>query len=306
MFNKKMLAVLACLCLILGAADSRADFTLNWSPDLVNRTSGNSVGGGARAVTSTSLPFINCNRGEGRFNCQVESSQFSAADPDRTPFLQEIVRGPDGNNYFHVIVGLPTSGFAQETYIRANGASWPAQPGVQGSSSGGNLSFQGFGGSGTIFNNQRPLDPDEAISGNATGNPTRVIMRQINNDAEFSQDFLKDTLTNKPRIIQSLSNADINMQFIADMRSLSMTDMANAVPITNTLSLAGVSDSFDMARDAQAGHSQVTAGQYRWLPGSGPDQSVGSYQYGQGGYDPYLENWRAFRDPAQNRVIKGP
>lgn len=306
MINKKMLPLGAFLCLLFGAEIAHADFALNWAPDLVNRNSGTDINGNPRAVPATNLPYVNCNRGEGVFNCRVESSNFSAVDPDRTPFLQEIVRGTDGNNYYHVIVGLPDTGFAQETFIRANGSNWPAFPSVQGSSAGGTTTFQGFGGSGTIFNNQRPLDADESINGNSTGNPTRVVMRQINSDAEFSQEFLKDTLLNKPRISQVFNSPELTMTFVSDMRGLLLTDMSTAAAVVNTLNLAQGGGSFDMARDAQPGRSQITAGQYQWLPGAGPDQSGGTYQYSQGGYDPYLENWKAFRDPLQNPVIKNP
>jgi len=296
MINNKMLAVGACFCLLSGAQTSRADFALNWAPDAVNRFGDNT------------LPYVNCNRGEQNVNCIDQSARISPIqDPDKTPFLQERVIGSDGQVYYHVIVGLPTSTFAQETFIRAGGAlNWGAGfINVQGSSAGGTVTFapsNAVFSSSQLFTTQKPLDADETISGNSTGNPTRVVMRQINNDGEFSQEFFKDSLLNKPRISQSINNADMSTQFIADMRGISYTDSSTAAPLINTLTLPGAGG-FNMATDAQASH--VTAGQYVWVPGAGPDQSSGTYQYSEGGYDPYLENWKAFRRADQN-VIKNP
>src|SRR3569623_1317079 len=111
MINNIMLAVGACFCLLSGAQTSRADFALNWAPDTVNRFGDNT------------LPYVNCNRGEQNVYCIDQSARISPIqDPDKTPFLQERVVGSDGQVYYHVFVGLPTSTFAQETFIRAGGA----------------------------------------------------------------------------------------------------------------------------------------------------------------------------------------
>lgn len=292
MINNKILAV-GLFCLLSSVQTTKADFVLNWTPDTVNR-----VGG-------TILPYINCNRGEPNVNCFDQSARVSAIpDPDKTPFLQERVVGSDGQTYYHVIIGLPTDAFSQEIFIRANGANWPFLP-VQGSSSGGTVTFAPnptIFSSTELFTNQKPLDADESISGNSTGNPTRVVMRQVNNDSGFSQEFLKDTLLNKPRISQSLNSGDMSMQFIADMRGISYTNNSTAAPLINTLTLMGAGG-FNMATDAQS--SSVTAGQYLWVPGTGPDQSSGTYQHVEGGYNPYSEDWKAFLREDQN-VNKNP
>lgn len=295
MIINKILVVGACLCLS-GVETARADFALNWSPDVTNR------------FGDQSLPYINCNRGDpSSANCAVSNPHTFITDPDKTPFLQERVTGTDGQVYYHVIVGLPTDTFAQEVFIRANGATWPFLP-VQGSSSGGTVTFQPPGNAfsfSALFSTQKPLDPDTTISGNATGNPTRVVMQQINNDpgSGFAQTFLKDTLVNKPLISQSISNATMNMQFIADMRGLSYTNSSTAASIVNTLSLPGAG-SFNVSASAQS--SGVTAGRYVWVPGAGPDQTSGTYQYSEGGYNPYLEDWKSYRQASQNPVIKNP
>ncbi len=294
---KKTLAIsTGFYCLLLGAPASQADFALNWA---------------ARGdIFGVNNPAANCNRAEGSVQCRIQSAQVSILDPDNTPFLQERITGSDGQTYYHVIVGLPTDKFSQETFIRAGGTVWaPSFVSAVGSSSGGSFTFQGSGPRSTVFNNQRPLDADENISGNSTGNPKRVEMRQVNNDGEFFQEFVKESVlvstvggvnvfNNKPRITQTLNNADISATFVADMRNLNYDDINTGVPITNTIVFADGAGNFDMALDGQL--VNVTAGKYRWVPGTGPDQSSGTYQYLEGGYDPYLENWQSYRSPTEN------
>src|SRR3569833_2650588 len=194
MINNKMLAVGACFCLLSGAQTSRADFALNWAPDAVNRFGDNT------------LPNVNSNRGEQNVNCIDQSARISPIqDPDKTPFLQERVIGSDGQVYYHVIVGLPTSTFAQETFIRAGGAlNWGAGfINVQGSSAGGTVTIApstAVFSSSQLFTSQKPLDADETISGNSSGNPTHKKKHQNNNKNEFSQEVFKDSLLNNPRI----------------------------------------------------------------------------------------------------------
>lgn len=295
MTNNNILAVGAGICLFFIGQASQADFALNWAPDQVNR-----VGG-------FDLPNINCNRGEGQLNCQVQSGNTVRVDPDPSPFLQERVRDPDtGEIYYHVILGLPSSDFAQEVFIRANsGVIWGRGfIQVEGTSSGGTVDFApptGIFSASQLFDRQFPLDEDENISGNSTANPTRVVMRQLTQDAGFTQEFLKDTLLNKPRITQGINDADVVATFVADMRGLNYNDMNTAAPIVNTLSIMGEgATTFDMATDAAV--TDITAGQYRWLPGTGPDQSSGTYEYLRDSYNPYLEDWKSFRDPNQNLI----
>lgn len=296
---KKALTVGVSFYLLLGASASQADFALNWA------VRGDAFGGGN--------PNYNCNRSEGGGDaCRIMSAQTTLNDPDKTPFLQERIMGPDGQAYYHVVVGLPTSEFAQETFIRAGSTVVWGTFGTSavGSSSGGTITFQGFGPPPQVFANQKPLDPDENISGNSTANPKRVEMRQVHNasndQGQFFQEFLKDSLGNKPQITQSLAstvaNAEIQAFFQTDMRGLNYDNMTTAAPVINTMTLPGGAGSFNMALDAQASH--VTSGQYRWVPGTGPDQTSGTWQYISGGFDPYLENWKAFRSPTQNPVVK--
>src|SRR3569832_1977368 len=109
---------------------------------------------------------------------------------------------------------------------------------------------------------------------------------------------MNNTLT-LPRFCQSINNADMSSYFISVMLVISYTDSSTAAPLIITLTLPGAGG-FNMATDAQASH--VTAGQYVWVPGAGPYQSSVTYQYSEGGYDPYLENWKALRRADQNVI----
>lgn len=258
------------LCCAYNIHANAADLKLNWQR--------------ANANQSTSAPNINCNRGEGSINC----GHGGGSDPDKTPFLQEIVRGTDNRNYYHVIVGDPKSGgFAQEVYIQASGASWQ---GGTGSASGG-VAFSAV--------NQYSLAA-AALSGNATGNPTQVLMQQIVSDGEMLQKFVKDEFQFKPLITNIINTAEMRSEFQADMRNLALSEMNTAAQVTNLLTFTDQdTGEFDSAIDATGSH--VSAGQYRWIPGTGPGQSGGTWEYkDEDILDPALVDWIFFRHADEN------
>lgn len=65
-----------------------------------------------------------------------------------------------------------------------------------------------------------PLRDDGTWTGNGTANPTRVIIRQIDNSNEAYQEFLKDSFDKKPLIYQEVTTADMNLVFQQDMRGM--------------------------------------------------------------------------------------
>jgi hypothetical protein len=236
------------------------------------------------AVQSTAAPNINCNRGEGSINC----GHGGGSDPDKTPFLQELVRDADNRSFYHVIIGDPDSGgFVQEVYIQASGARWR---GGIGSASGGSLFTADY---------QAPLAAG-AVSGNGTGNPTRVIMQQVVQDGDMKQVFLKDQFLTKPKISNEISSGEMHMEFTADMRDLSLMDMDTAATVINRLAFTGLDEgAFDLGTNAP--YSHVTAGQYLWVPGDGPDQSGGTWKYKEDDMiDPALYDWVFYRHPDEN------
>lgn len=292
-----------------------AEFTMNWGPS------------GLPDIAPGHESNINCNRGV-FLNCLLRG----AGDPDRTPFLQERIRGTDGQIYYHVVVGTPETGFAQEVYIRASApnqytqaqAPWrddsaQSDTGViaPASSSMGDA----FGVPVTVgtrrgpFTPFRPLDADETgVSGIGTANPNRVQMRQVLSSAGMSQDFRKDLFANKPKITQIFDTADLKSEWSVDMSAVSLNDMTQNLPMVNRMQVfsdgAPVgSGNFDMAVDSTPGFVDITAGKYRWVPCTtttfdgrpcGPDQSGGNYEYAADSFNLFAEDWKRYRDPVAN------
>ncbi|MCC6207128.1 MAG: hypothetical protein IT488_03100 [Gammaproteobacteria bacterium] len=265
--------------LFLYVTPAWAEFTLNWTSD-----TGNPVFSGT-SVT------------------QTDDGGNDQLLPNQTPFVYERVL--DGTTpYYHLIVGDPESGFAQEVYIQAGytaqtggncrgpvscaGIADPIGPSV--SASGGDTAVS-FGFEGNGFD---PLSSDAVSSGNASGNPSRVQMRQLVTDGDLTVDFVKDTFAEKPSITNTIDAADLNATIVIDSTGNPLTSAATASVVTNTTELLGSnlppdvsspnggpsSVRFDMATDAQNSH--VTAGMYSYTPGSGPGGSSGTYTYSEG------------------------
>lgn len=220
--------------------------------------------------------------------------------------LPEIVTDPsNGLEYYHMIIGDPADGFVQEVYIQRSasfgvfGTGWDVQGGVGGlSSASGGAPDDNDGESG---NGTDPLDITALATGTGSGNPNRVIMRQIVNDGEMSMEFLKDKYDRKPVIAQSLDAPDITSSVVIDMRNSTYSDMNTTGTMLNTMSLLGPDApqdqaNFDMANDAQ--NSFVDAGRYTYTTGAGPGGSGGSYNYlGVGTVDMTTISWENFFNP---------
>ncbi len=144
----------------------------------------------------------------------------------------------------------------------------------------------------TVSNHQG----DNDWTGNATGNPTRVVFRQIMTDAAegLSQEVLKDELDKKHKLTFSLTNADFTLDLEMDMRNSMFIDnpvttgvdesMGLPLTVTSTVGLGpgnfvnkitfnSVDANFDMAKTGSGGvetsEVNVTAGRYSFTPGAG-------------------------------------
>lgn len=247
------------------------------------------------------------------------------------PILQEVVTGADGLSYFHMIIGgVDSSGnpivpsaanestipFAQEVYIRQQSSGNCVA--VNCSFSGGDI--QGFSsGGGNGFD---PLANNMASNntGNRSGFPTRIIMKEILNDGGFSQIFLKDKLAQKPKITQNITESDISVQYTLDMSN--STYSVNNTPgiMTNKVTFlgvnAGILGNFDVngpdnsfvTANAQAGKTNITGGRYTFVEGSaGTSDSFGqgTYTYVSGDDAATSLDWDAFRNDAQNPLKYG-
>lgn len=256
-----------------------------------------------------------CNMpGIAQINCDTN---FGFSPPSNKAFVQELVV-LGGETYYHLIVGQPADGFAQETYIKT--LTTISYPGADSSDSSGKNCFFGdnFNCLGAPNNAKTPLDSDSTVTGNGSGNPNRVVMRQIMQDSagEFSQEFLKANLLKKPVITQVHKNAEIEAKFTLDMsnsdyNAATLEDNKAFGILNNSVKIPNVP--FGGANYDYATHkitypspksvvdpTGVTGGLYTYATTT-PNLPGGIYYYDDGGNYPVATiNWETFRDPAQN------
>ncbi len=291
--------------------------------------------------------------GWGNYNCGLGATGPTSGcgtagtpiDPDSTPYFQETVTVGD-QNYWHQIIGDPADGFAMEVYV----AAWTG--GTNNSivlSASGGKNFIGDtstqetqSGNGwdplrsTAWNGYTAND----YTGNGTGDPRKVIMRQIlggswdgftwsceAND-EFCYDFEKaeDTVNSnyitgnirslKPVITLNINDPSVGMSssFKIDMSNSDYLDSSTPGTVVNTLTITGAPGAnFDMSTDAQL--STITGGRYVFNPATDPgadelgwvntnpnsfDFDEGSYTYAAGGIDLDAIDWESYRNDADN------
>lgn len=227
-------------------------------------------------------------------------------------FLQQLV-SDGGVQYYHVIVGNPAEdNFALEFYMRTGACCWWPSGGGGGMGGGGGGGGMGGGNpapysssygdvNDILFNAWQPLSSNADKAGNGTGNPNRVYMRQINNDPQMRQEFVKNIERNKPRIIQTIADGSLTSTFDLDMRNGSHSAFTTPASFVNITTIAGIG-SFDANANAQKG--DVTAGRYTYSAnnpkGVSHGDSYGSYNYGGGFFDVHRQDWLAFCNPADN------
>jgi len=307
--------VAALLGALLSAA-AQAGLSFNFAPDLANRV-------------YSGLALVQCNRpSEPSIGC---SSFLFNNDP--TPFLQERVRDPaTGRIYYHVVLGRPEDGFAQEYYSWV-GPSSAMQMGAGSSSFGNPNCFY------SNCNGKNPLGPDNVVTGSGTGGSYRystgqvlghVSVRQLlgvfTYDAAagdwtcadaYCEDFHKPWFK-KPRIVQTFSGTSagtaVSARFELDLGGqdmLTMPQTATAPTITFSFQAGpGGSAQFDLARDAPG--ASYSAGRYcrgvpdatgRCTPPDRPqiwsDVTLKQYTYFDGDL-PLDQDWSVYRDPTQN------
>lgn len=241
----------------------------------------------------------------------------------------------DGKRYWHIVIGDPdTDDFAQDSYIAVlpDGGGGFIQSYSKGRSTlgwgpqdEGNL--EEFSGNGWD-----PLGVNNSVvyTGNGTGNPLKVVMRQVmgtgslsgsgnirNWDCDlgqFCQEFLKSELGFKPKITQNYVADDIVIDFAIDMLAISYSDDTTAVTMVNTLRIIDStfpasnpqflsSEFFDAS--TQVGEADISAGKYAYTPGADAlgIYNIGSYSYagGEVANDFQLDiDWAAYYDATQN------
>jgi len=221
------------------------------------------------------------------------------------PFLQEIIND-NGTEYYHVILFDQTEDFALEFYMRTGGCCWWGGADARftggGMMGGGSTPYSSSYGSNTVndplANAWKPL-ANAADSGNGTGNPARIYMRQINNDSQMNQELVKARETMKPRIVQNISDGSAQLTFDLDMSNGVYTNFTAPSQFDNTFTLSELpAADFNMATDAP--QANITAGQFRYTEGSVDGGSNGSYSYAGDGFDVYAVDWLSYCEPNQN------
>ncbi len=251
---------------------------------------------------------LRCNFPE--YGPDVSCPGFGANDPT-TPFIQELYTdATTGLQVIHLLLGRPSDGFAQEVYIRANGPTW--EGGAGSASLGDGLCRSGFLWT-TDCNAFDPLGNthDNVFTGIATGNPTAVIMRQVEGGTwnsgtltwscgagdSYCQEFLKDSMSQKPKIdlIVRDSAAGMTATFSYDMRNSNYLTDTTAGALQSTVQLSagsGSAGNFDYTQNVNPADSTVSGGLYKFT-GTGPtNASVNPYQYNDGNFVLDQEWWR--------------
>lgn len=276
MNNNKCVRISILIWGLIISADVHAEFVMDWEADTASP-----------AFSGTTADNIN--------------APFGRAT-DQTPFVYERVNDPDTNQqYYHMIVGSPDDGFAQEVYIRVGGACSGCQSfngiGSSGSASGGRSDETNGNGSdpfGTGVNVFGvPYNQDTTFTGLGSGNPRRVQMRQLLVDGDLTLDFSKQAYLEKPVMSLNIDSVDFQSELIIDGSGISYDDDTTAATITNTVTLldpdmpAG-SASFDVVTDSQ--DSIVSAGRYTHTPGPGTG-AFGTYDYAIDNFDKDAVDW---------------
>ena len=270
------------------SSPARGEFTLNFLPN-------------PNVVASMANQSCNANTGGGMMGGGAMGGAmggmmgFGPGCAGSGYFLQQLVT-ENANQYYHVIVGTPGDGFALEYYMATGGCCWFGGGG--GMMGGGDAPFSSSFCDTTNrgFNAFTPLSNNSA-AGNASGNPNRVYMRQITNDAAITSEFLKVREVNKPRITQNInSGTAMSSVFNLDMSNGTYAAFSNPVSFDNTTTVAGVG-SFNAATTPTA---KANAGRFRYTPGASFSGSFGTYNYESSNFNAYGVNWLSYCGASQN------
>ncbi len=298
------------LLILMASSVAHAEFNLNFMPD-----DGAYINNDAYVSCNMSyLSDANCNPGGGMRG----DYNLAGSHDDGSAFYQRMFDDVDGNRYYQVIVGdYLVDDFVQEYIIKADATTdgnWytGGRGNIARSASAGNSADR-------LYNMTEPYDVDGSLSsdtGTGSGNPTRVIMRQIlTDDSQTSMEFLKDQFANKPLISQTTQDSEFISYIELDMRNktyLDDTPIDPATKVINTAKLLGTNEpngtgNYDYA--TQADTAYVTAGAYTYTSGTNYGESLGTYTYMDVGtaseYQPTDVDYSIYCDVFQNTDWSG-
>ena len=229
------------------------------------------------------------------------TSQQLIGNSDPTPFGESIVN-IGGVNYFHVIVGDPGTGFAMESYTRANGLdalNGIDSTGLSFSQDGGGMErqvigtgsaidptfFQDASNSSNVFGVSG--NPNPHVTGTGTQDPNYVVFRMVLNDpsGDMSLEVYKPFLDKKPRISQTVQDVQdfpgvgtstLSGVFVADERALGYSDISTPAPVVNNLRIV------DTRPPSEGGFPDQAAADFEMALAQVPDITAGRYTYTAG------------------------
>lgn len=174
--------------------------------------------------------------------------------------------------YKHFIIGDLNDGFIQEVYIEDTGGACFAQFCWDKVAAGGVHSLYG--------SNTDPLGSNVSLTGNATGNPSRVIVRQVLNDGQVHQEYIKKEFDKKAKVSQTITEAGVMQNhFEIDFSHIALNQFASPTKVTNTINFDDPTvQDFDMDNMATEG-VDINAGKYIYIDGAGTGGSSGTYLY---------------------------
>lgn len=251
---------------------------------------------------------------------------------DQTPFLSnlmlpEVVTDSFGNEYYHLIVGSLVDGFIQEVYILRSsgyGTNWNGLASTSNSASlGSGNTCCGDSGTSTGGNGGNPFGVlDVAVlagganTGNGSGHPNKVLVRQLLNTHEVTQEFIKADFNLKPRINQVMVTPDIISMFDMDMGNSNYSDDTQAATLFNFQQLApsvvpngwgdftlvsdGVTTNIDVGvRGTHKQNDDITGGRYTYTGGG--LRGGGDYVYVDGVVFDHTDlDWEGYFDPTED------
>ena len=235
-----------------------------------------------------SRPTVTCNMpGLPNHRCDPTTTyNWGPSFDDGTSFVQETVN-IGGIDYYHLVVGQPDQGFAQEILIRTGTGGVFYREAMENnklSESGGGFCLPSTGPfaiPATIpacvtDNNASTPFSSFNITGNGSGNPEAVLIKQVMSDpaSGFTQEFLKAQLDKKPIISQGMNTAGVTNTFIMDMSASGYRESTQG-KMTNVTDVEGVGKF-----DADAGFGGSNEGSGKFISGGryifSADSSLGT------------------------------
>ena len=270
--------------------------------------------------SNPNLAKQSCGReGETDIGCGGGAGTWSNQDSQirQTPFLSEVYRMEDGKDVFHMIIGEPQYGFAQEVYIRVGYVGPTRLYTAAFSTSKGDATCRYRNTlSMNLCNASDPMGDKNGndFSGGGSANPKQVAIRQVMGGSwdsddrvwscqegdKFCQDFLKDSFANKPVITQTNRDLDQAMEahWQMDMSHIDYDTSAAGV-MTNKVNLAAAPGDFDFEKQAQEEKTYINAGKFVYTGSDFGESAVANaYFYDDGGFN-LDRDWTSFRDPDQ-------